>query len=309
VDQFKFLSNDVDEAVKTIREDEIDILVDLDSITLDQTCTIMALKPAPIQVTWLGYDASGLPSIDYFIADPYVLPDNAQVYYSEKIWRLPQTYVAVDGFEVGIPTLRRSDLNIPDDAVIFWSSQVGLKRNPSTVHLQMQILRELSNSYFLVKGIGDQNTLQDFFSRIAEEEGVSSERLRFLPMMPDEYTHRANLQLADVVLDTYPYNGATTTLEALWAGVPLVTLVGQQFSARNSYTFLMNVGVTEGIAWNAEEYIEWGIRFGRDAHLRQQVSWKLMQSRNTSPLWNAKQFTQEMENAYRGMWASHTQQA
>lgn len=305
VDQFKFLPNDIGASAREIRSDELDILVDLDSVTLDQTCTILALKPAPIQVTWLGYDASGLPTMDYFIADPYVLPENAQNYYQEKIWRLPSTYIAVDGFEMGIPNIQRSDLALPENAVVYWSSQAGFKRNPRTIHLQMQILKEVSNSYFLIKGAGNQDIIHELFNSIAESEGVSADRLRFLPISPNESTHRANIQLADVVLDTYPYNGATTTLETLWAGVPLVTLAGQQFAARNSYAFLMNVGVTEGIAWTDEEYVEWGIRFGQDESLRQKVSWKLKQSRHTSPLWNAKQFTREMENAYREMWAIH----
>jgi predicted O-linked N-acetylglucosamine transferase (SPINDLY family) len=303
VDQFRHLGNDIVDSAKTIHDDKIDILIDLDSLTLDQTCTIMALKPAPIQATWLGYDASGLPSIDYFIADPYVLPNNAQDYYQEKIWRLPHTYIAVDGFEMGVPMLHRSDLNIPNDAIVYLSSQVGLKRNPDTVRVQMQIMRKVVNSYFLIKGVGDQDVIRDFFIQIALEEGVSPNQLRFLPRTSDEFTHRANIQIADIVLDTYPYNGATTTLETLWAGVPLVTRAGQQFAARNSYAFLMNVGVTEGISWTDEEYIEWGVRLGQDESLRQQVSWKLKQSRHTSPLWNTKQFTREMENAYRQMYS------
>jgi predicted O-linked N-acetylglucosamine transferase (SPINDLY family) len=303
VDQFKYLSNDIGDSARIIRDDNIDILIDLDSLTLDQTCTIMALKPAPIQATWLGYDASGLPSIDYFIADSYVLPSNAQDHYQEKIWRLPHTYIAVDGFEMGVPTLKKSDLNIPEDAIVYLSSQAGLKRNPDTVRLQMQILRKVANSYFLIKGIGDQDIISDFFLQIAQEEGVSPEQLRFLPRTPDEYTHRANIQIADIVLDTYPYNGATTTLETLWAGVPMVTRVGQQFAARNSYAFMMNVGVTEGIAWSDDEYIEWGVKLGQDESLRQQVTWKLKQSRHTSPLWNAKQFTRELETAYRQMYS------
>ncbi|MGJ3252808.1 MAG: O-linked N-acetylglucosamine transferase, SPINDLY family protein, partial [Elainellaceae cyanobacterium] len=96
--------------------------------------------------------------------------------------------------------------------------------------------------------------------------------------------------------------GATTTLETLWLGIPLVTRVGQQFAARNSYTMMMNAGITEGIAWTGDEYVEWGIRLGKDAPLRQQIRQKLWMSRQTSPLWNAKQFTQEMERAYWGMW-------
>jgi len=290
-----------------IKEDRIDILVDLDSLTLDLTCQVMALKPAPVQVTWLGWDASGIPAIDYYIADPYVLPENAQDYYSETIWRLPHTYVAVDGFEVGVPTLRREQLEIPADAVIYLSAQQGFKRHPDTVRLQMQILKQVPNSYFLVKGVADEAAIQQFFTQVTESEGVDPSRLRFLPRDPNELVHRANLSFADVVLDTYPYNGATTTLETLWMGVPLVTRVGQQFAARNSYTFMMNVGVTEGIAWTDEEYVEWGVKLGKDPMLRQQISWKLRQSKQTSPLWNAQQFTREMEKAYKQMWQRYVE--
>ncbi|MEH2049604.1 O-linked N-acetylglucosamine transferase, SPINDLY family protein [Nostoc sp.] len=290
------------EIADQIYQDEIDILIDLDSITLDITSEVMALKPAPIQVTWLGWDASGIPAIDYFIADPYVLPDDAQNYYTEKIWRLPQTYIAVDGFEVGVPTLRRDDLDIPMDAVVYLSAQRGYKRHPETTKWQMQIIKQVPNSYFLIKGPAEEETIKRFFYQIAEEEGVDCSRLRFLPQVYLESVHRANLAIADIVLDTFPYNGATTTLETLWMGIPLVTRVGQQFAARNSYTMMMNVGVTEGIAWTDEEYIEWGVRLGKDEALRQQVTLKLKASRQTAPLWNGKQFTREMEKAYQQMW-------
>lgn len=288
-----------------IFEDQIDILVELESITLPEISSAIALKPAPIQVTWLGWDASGLPAIDYFMADPYVLPENAQAYYQETIWRLPKTYIAVDGFEVGVPTLRRDQLGIPADAIVYLSAQTGFKQHPDTVRLQMQILQQVPNSYFLIKGRADEAAIQQFFNELAEAEGVDLGRLRFLPRDPNELVHRANLGIADVVLDTYPYNGATTTLETLWMGIPLVTRVGQQFAARNSYAFLMNVGVTEGIAWTDEEYVEWGVRFGKDEALRQQVAGKLKASRQTSPLWHAKQFTREMEKAYQQMWTRH----
>ncbi|QIR39088.1 O-linked N-acetylglucosamine transferase, SPINDLY family protein [Tolypothrix sp. PCC 7910] len=285
-----------------IQKDEIDILIDLDSLTLDQACELMSIKSAPVQATWLGWDSSGLPSIDYFIADPYVLPESAQDYYSEKIWRLPQTYIAVDGFEIDVPDLRREDLGIPNEAVIYFMTQKGYKRHQPHLHLQMKIIKEVSNSYLLIKGDADPEKTKVFFEEIAQEEGVDFAQIKFLPYARSEAVHRANLQIADVVLDTYPYNGATTTLETLWMGLPLVTRVGEQFSARNSYTMMMNAGVTEGIAWNEEEYLEWGVRLGNDEKLRQQISWKLRQSRHISPLWNAKQFTYEMEKAYQQMW-------
>jgi predicted O-linked N-acetylglucosamine transferase (SPINDLY family) len=295
-------SGSKEEIAEQIFQDEIDILIDLDSLTLDITYQVIALKPAPIQVTWLGWDASGIPTVDYFIADPYVLPDSAQEYYSEKIWRLPQTYIAVDGFEVDVPTLRREELDIESNAVVYLSAQRGLKRHPETARLQMKILKEVPNSYFLIKGGADEKSIKSFFTQIAQEEGVESNRLRFLNGDLTESIHRANLAIADVVLDTFPYNGATTTLETLWMCIPLVTRVGEQFAARNSYTMMINAGITEGIAWTDEEYIEWGVRLGKDEALRQKISWKLRQSKRTAPLWNGKQFTREMEKAYEQMW-------
>ena len=301
------MGTETQEIAEKIYQDEIDILIDLDSLTLDISCEVMALKPAKIQATWLGWDASGIPAIDYFIADPYVLPDDADNYYSEKIWRLPQTYIAVDGFEVGVPTLRREDLDIPNDAIVYLSAQSGCKRHPDTVRLQMRILKNTPNSYLLIKGLADEEVIQSFFNEIAAQEGVDSDRLRFLPMVCLEAIHRANLGIADVVLDTFPYNGATTTLETLWMGIPLVTKVGKQFAARNSYTMMINAGIEEGIAWTDEEYVEWGVRLGKDATLRREIAWKLRQSRQTAPLWNAKQFTREMEKAYEQMWQRYIQ--
>jgi predicted O-linked N-acetylglucosamine transferase (SPINDLY family) len=301
VDQ-AYKSNNVYEVAEQIYKDEIDILIDLDSVTLDTACEIMGFKAAPIQATWLGWDASGSPSIDYFIADPYVLPESAQEYYREKIWRLPQTYIAVDGFEVGVPTLNRQELDIPNDAIVYFCPQRGFKLNPNIIKLQLQIIKEVPNSYFLVKESTDRQAVQDFFYQLANDEGVDTSKFRFIPDVPSEAVHRANLGIADIVLDTYPYNGATTTLETLWMCIPMVTRVGEQFAARNSYTMMMNAGITEGIAWTDEEYVEWGVRLGKNEALRQQIAWKLKQSRKTAPLWNGKQFTREMENAYTQMW-------
>jgi predicted O-linked N-acetylglucosamine transferase (SPINDLY family) len=295
--------SNADEIAAQIQADDIDILIDLDSLTLDTTCQVLAAKPAPIQVSWLGWDATGLPTVDYFLADRYVLPAHAQDYYREQIWRLPQCYLAVDGFEVGTPTIRREDLDISPDAIIYWSGQRGYKRHPQTIRLQMEIIRSVPNSYLLIKGESDRHTIEELFGKIATEVGVDLDRLRFLNTVADEATHRANLAIADIVLDTFPYNGATTTLETLWMGIPMVTQVGEQFAARNSYTFMLNAGITEGIAWSQEEYVEWGIKLGIDRELRSHVREKLRSGRMTAPVWNAKQFTQDMEQAYRDMWA------
>jgi predicted O-linked N-acetylglucosamine transferase (SPINDLY family) len=301
VDSVNELSDDLAVAISKIRQDGIQILVDLDSYTLDYTCTVMAAKSAPVQVTWLGTDASGISTIDYYIVDDYVLPENAQEHYQEKLWRLPRTYIAVDQFEVGQQTLTRKSLDVPADAIVYFSSQAIFKRNPEIVRLQLEIIRQVPNSFFLIKGLSDPEILCHYFTEIAQEVGVNPLRLRFLENTATEAEHRANLKIADVILDTYPYSGATTTLEALWVGVPLVTRVGETFSSRNSYAFLMNSGINEGIAWSAQEYVEWGVRLGTDHLLRQQVMNKLQQAHLTSPLWDAQQFTRDMENAYRQM--------
>lgn len=299
---YSYGSQQKHELIKQIHEDGINILVDLDSLTFDFSAEILAIKPAPIQVTWLGWDATGLSTIDYFIADPYVLPENAQDYYQEKIWRLPQTYVAVDGFEVNVPTLRREQLDIPEDAIVYFVTQKGYKRHLEHTKLQIAILKEVPNSYLLIKGDADEEASEKFYGDLAKSQGVDFNRLKFLPFVPSEAIHRANLSIADVVLDTSPYNGATTTLETLWREIPLVTKVGQQFAARNSYTMMINAGITEGIAWSDEEYVEWGVRLGKDAELREQISWKLKQGKKSAPLWNGEQFTREMEKAYQQMW-------
>ena len=163
----------------------------------------------------------------------------------------------------------------------------------------------MPNSLFLIKGGSDNELIHEMIAQLAEEVDLDMQRVRFLPQDVDEMTHRANLGVVDVVLDTYPYNGATTTLETLWMGIPLVTKVGEQFAARNSYTFMTNAGLTQGIAWTDEEYVDWGIRLGKNENLRSKINWKLRQSRKTAPLWNAKQFTREMEQAYQQMWLKY----
>ena len=293
--------------LEVVINDGIDILIDLDSITAQHAGSLV-FKPAPIQATWLGWDANCLSSIDYFIADPYVLPDYAQEYYTEKIWRLPHTFLAIDGFEVGIPTIRRDLLDIPEDAIVYLSAQNVAKRHPRNIWCQLQILKQVPNSYLLLKSMNaDQEAMQNFFLELFDQEGIDRKRLKFLPMTNTEEEHRANMLIADVVLDTYPYNGATHTMETLWMEVPLVTQVGEQFAARNSYSMMINAGITEGIAETDQEYIEWGVRLGIDRELRQQVIAKLRKAKHTAPLWNSRQFARDMETAYQQMWDIYLQ--
>jgi predicted O-linked N-acetylglucosamine transferase (SPINDLY family) len=303
-----YCDTNVDQIVNQIKQDQIDILVDLDSLSFSTTYEVMCHKPAPVQVTWLGWDASGCPAIDYYIADPYVLPANASEYYSAQIWRLPHTYLAIDGFESDVPSRKRADYDLPEDAIVYLCNQKSYKHHPDILRLQLQIIKSVPNSYLLIKLRTRGDGLIESYQALLDEVGIDMKQLRFLIRDDHEYSHRANLTIADVVLDTFPYNGATTTLETLWMNVPMVTKVGEAFVARNSYTFMKNAGLTEGIAWTDEEYVEWGIRLGTDRKLRQQVRGKLLTSRKTSPLWNAQQFTKDMESAYQSMWQKYLEQ-
>ena len=305
-EKIRHIPGKIKNITEQIQEDEIDILIDLGSLTESTNCVVTAVKPAPIQITWLGLDASQIPTVDYYLADRYSLPDEAQEYYSEKLIRMPHCYIAVDGFELDRPSLSRADFDIPDDAVIYLSGQTGAKRHPDNMKLQVKILRHVPNSYFLVKlRKMDEEVALNAFKTLAIEMGVESDRIKAIPSTPTSEIHRANLKIADIILDTYPYNGATTTLEALWCEVPLVTRVGQQFAARNSYSMLMNAGVTEGIAWTDDDYVNWGVMFGLNQELRDRVRWKLRQSKRTSPLWDARQFTRDLETVYQQIWESY----
>ena len=301
--KIKHIDYPIQHITDQIQLDKIDILVDLGSLTEYQNCVVTAVKPAPVQLTWLGMDASGIPTVDYYLADRFSLPDDAQDYYSEKLIKMPHCYIAVDGFELDRPSTCRADFGIPEDAVIYLSSQGGAKRHPDNMKLQVQILAQVPKSYLLIKGMKtDESVILKNFAELAVSLGVDSDRIKIMPATPKEDTHRANLKIADIILDTYPYNGATTTLEALWCEVPLVTRVGQQFAARNSYSMLMNAGVTEGIAWTDDDYVNWGVMFGLNRELRDRVRWKLRQGKRTSPLWDARQFTRDLEAVYQQIW-------
>jgi predicted O-linked N-acetylglucosamine transferase (SPINDLY family) len=163
---YKF-SRNPQEIAQQIRKDKVDILVDLDSLTHNLTCHVLALKPAPIQVSWLGFDATGLPSVDYFIVDPYVVPENAQEYYRETLWRLPQTYLAVDGFEIGKQTRFRQDLGIPEDAIVYLTIQNQQKLNPDSVKSQLQIIANVPNSYLLTKFASDPQFIKPLYYQLA----------------------------------------------------------------------------------------------------------------------------------------------
>ncbi|QSF49246.1 glycosyltransferase [Thermosynechococcus sp. GLH187] len=300
-DYFRPLTEpDAEKIAAIIHDDDLDILIDLDSCTIDMSWMALHLKPAPVQATWVGFDASGIPTVDYFIVDPYILPEGAQAWYTETLWRLPDCYLSLDGYEVANKTGIRDQLGLSADTVIFLCAQRASKIQPEMLKLLFAIVEAVPNAVLIVKYHASSSIFEEWCRSVAEAAGFDLSKLYFLTSNLPEI-HRANLYDVDVVLDTYPYAGGAMSLEALWLEVPIVTKVGQQFVARHTYTFLKNVGVEEGIAFNDEEYVNWGIRFGTEPALRQQVSWKLRQAKRYAPLWNPQRFSREMEQALTAM--------
>jgi len=298
--KFRQCETNAGEIAQQIYDDQIDLLIDLDSCTSDITFQLLSLKPAPVQATWVGFDAIGLPSVDYFIVDPYILPEGAQAWYSETLWRLPHCYLSLDGYDVANKTGIRQQLGLTGDTVVFLCAQRVSKIQPEMLKLQFAIVSAVKDAVLVMKYHHSSDCFEDWCRELAAAEGLNPTQLHFLTANPPE-VHRANLYDVDVVLDTYPYTGGAMSLEALWLEVPIVTKVGQQFVARHTYTFLKNVGVTAGIALSDEEYVNWGIRMGTEPELRRQVSWQLRQAKRTGSLWNPQQHACEMEQALTAM--------
>lgn len=289
------------EIVQAIRTDKLDILIYLDTLTNSLGCEVVAHRVAPCQVSWLGGDSPGLPELDYFLVDPYILDDKAQEFYSEQLLRL-STFAAVDEFDqddIDIDQFRRH-LNIPDYATVFWSTSNSHKRNRECITSQLEILRQVPDSVLVVRGIGDIPVMVSVYKEIAQEKGVT-ERLRFLARASSPERHRAELGLADLLLDTFPYTGATQTMEALWRGVPVLTKVGRHYYGRMSYTQLKNCGLDQCITWSVEEYIQRGVELGQNPEMLQAVQKKVRDSRLSSCLWDARAFARQLEAAYQHM--------
>ncbi|GAB4213157.1 MAG: hypothetical protein OHK0012_08730 [Synechococcales cyanobacterium] len=293
--------------VDIIRQDQIDVLIYLDVLTSTVGVNFTALRLAPIQITWLGGDSPGNPEIDYFLVDPYLLPEQAESVYSEKLIRIP-SFVALRRFEITPmdPVQFRQGLNIPLDAVIYVTAAIGYKRNTEWIDRQLDIIAQVPNSYLVIKGISDLAYMTQEFQNAANRKQVG-DRIRFLAFASSQEIHRGQLAAMDIMLDTFPYTGATHTAEALWQGVLVLTCYGQHYFSRMSSTMLQNIGEMEAcIASSAEEYVAKGVRLGQDAELRQRLRQRLWDTRHSSILWDPYRQCRTMEAVYRqlvlGTW-------
>jgi protein O-GlcNAc transferase len=298
-------AHDSEIIIKEIIQDKIDILIDLDSITVPTNIEIIQVKPAPVCISWLGFDAPFISEKkNYFIGDDSTHPVGTEKLYTEKVIIAPDSFIAVSGFstlpisEIDLRKSHRIGLN----QIVYLSVASGRKLNPDLINAQIQILKEVPDSVLLYKGLqGDRALIYKIYQQECVAQGVSFHRVKFLDFTPTEENHRLSYILADVMLDSYPYNGGTHTLEALWFETPIVTRVGEQYLSRMGYSFLKNLGINTGIAKSWEEYIAWGVKLGKDEKLRNTIKEKLRNAKqkdSLAPLWNPQKLATDLYSLF-----------
>ncbi len=285
--------------VEEILKDDLDILVDIDSVTEPVHCQILYRQPARACISWLGFEAPFISEQNYFLSDWHTHPQGVEKYYREKLLRMPDSFTAVSGFK-SHPVNReavRAAMRLGEEQVVYLCAAPATKLNRELVVAQIAIIRRVPDSILIYKGKGDIQVIKSLYWEQCQSQNVSQHRVRFLGINPTEEEHRTIYSVADVFLDSYPYNGGTHNLEALWFDLPVVTKVGEQFLARMGYSFLTTLGIAEGVAHNWDEYVEWGVKLGLDASLRHHLQERLRASKqpdNLAPLWNPRKFARDM---------------
>lgn len=287
------------EAAEAIRELEIDIAVDLTGFTRDMRMNILASRPAPVLVNYLGYAGTmGADFVDYLVADKTVIPAGAERYYSEKVAYLPDSYFASDG-SLAVPETgqTRSEAGLPDNGFVFCSFINSYKITPDIFSVWMKLLRQIGGSVlWLVEGDASAN-----LKREAEARGVAPGRLVFAPRRKFE-DYLAQHRLADLFLDTIHFNAHTTASHALWMGLPVVTCAGSTMASRGGASLLNAVGLPEMATKSLEEYEALAVTLARDPERLASVKAALMRNRATHPLFDTARYTRHLEAAYTAMW-------
>jgi predicted O-linked N-acetylglucosamine transferase (SPINDLY family) len=293
-----------DEVVaQTIRADGIDILVDLAGHTAGHRLGVFASKPAPVQVTWIGYpNTTGLRAVDWRITDAYAdPPGDGDAFHSERLARLPGAFLCFeppgDAPEVQAPP------SAAGGAVTFGSFNVLPKVTPEVILAWSRVLQGVPRSRLLLKalGLGDADS-QARMHRAFESHGISADRITLLPVEGALHDHLARYHAMDIALDPFPFNGTTTTFEALWMGVPVIALRGDRHSARVGASILANAGLDSLIAANVDDYVRLAVRLAGDAAQLAQLRRTMRDRLAASPLRDAAGFARTLEQAYREMW-------
>ncbi len=292
-----------DELAERIRTDAIDILVDLSGHTADNRLRMFARKPAPLQVTWLGYpNTAGLKAIDYRLVDDVTDPaPEADAWASETLVRLEGGFLCYGGSKDAPEPVVRSTQEA--DTVTFGSFNNPSKVSASTFDAWAKLLTRLPQARLLLKGkqFADDGTHTLFLGRLSQR-GVSADRVKLVPSLPDAAAHLAAYHWVDVALDPFPYNGTTTTCEALWMGVPVVTLRGDRHAGRVGASLLTQIGLSDLIAGSVEEYVEIAATLAGDPVRRNNLRCALRPRMAAAPLCDGNAFARKIEAAFRAMW-------
>jgi predicted O-linked N-acetylglucosamine transferase (SPINDLY family) len=287
---------------KRIHDDGIDILIDLSGHTASTRLPMFAWKPAPVQVSWLGYlGTTGLSAMDYLLADPHAVPPGEEQQFAETVWRLPEIYLCfkppASGPDAGAPPA------LNHAAVTFGCFNNLAKINDAVVACWCRILTATPNSRLLLKSrqLGDETARRNLLDRFAQR-GVDAERLLLASWASSRDDHLGAYQQVDIALDPFPYPGITTTVESLWMGVPVLTLKGDRFIGHQGETILRNVGLPDWIALDQDDYVAKALGFAADLGALSALRARLRGQLLASPVCDAPRFARHFEAALRGMW-------
>lgn len=289
-------------AALRIQADRIDVLIDLKGHTTDSRLSILAFRPAPLQLTWLGYPGtSGASFVDYVIADAFVLPPEHERDYSERVLRLPGCYQPNDGkraFAAIQPT--RTECGLPADAFVFCCFNNSFKFGLELFKVWMELLHDVPGS---VLWLLDGNPAATSNLRTAARRyGIADHRIVFAPRLPLP-EHLARHRLADLFLDTLPYNAHTTASDALWAGVPVLTIAGESFAGRVAGSLLTTLGLPELITDSVENYRQKALIFARNSVAMNTLRERLLDARERADVFDGRAFARRLENALSGLIA------
>ena len=297
-DNFEDMRAETDARVaERLRDMEIDIAVDLMGFTETSRPDILSHRPAPVQVNYLGYPGSmGADYFDYLIADRIVVPETEAPHYAEQVVRLPDCYLPADRTrQIGQPPSRAA-AGLPEQGFVFCGFNHPYKIRPAIFDIWMRLLHALPGSvlWFSSMAPGPCANLR----REARARGIAPERLVFAPYVQSDADHLARLMLADLFLDTLPYNAHATASDALWAGVPVLTVTGNGFPGRVAASLLTALGLEELIAPSLAAYESTALGFAKEPGQLSDMRKKLARHRDTMPLFDTAKFTRGLERAY-----------
>jgi predicted O-linked N-acetylglucosamine transferase (SPINDLY family) len=284
---------------------QIDIAVDLGGYTDAGRTISLSFRPAPIAVNYLGYPGTlGADYIDYLVADALVVPPDAERFYTEKIVRLPDCFLPSDTAGRALPAPPpRAEAGLPETGFVFCAFNNSYKIAPEMFDIWMRLLRAVDGSVLWLS-IGDEKARSNLRAE-ARARQVSSERLVFAGRVEERARHLARLALADLFLDTLPYNAHSTASDMLWAGVPLVTCMGRSFAARVAGSMLTAIGAEELITRDLAQYEALALDLARSPERLAAVRAKLVRNRTSHPLFDTARLCRHLENAYETMWDFH----